>query len=83
MELLRNIQNDPHITHPSWKKGTKHAEIFKYSWFFDKYNKESSETLYYWVGPLLNKVNINKVQIIERQKNERQIIKRQIINIYS
>jgi len=79
MELLRNIQNDPHITHPSWKKGTKHAEIFKYSWFFDKYNKESSETLYYWVGPLLNKVNINKVQIIERQKTR----ELQIINIYS
>jgi hypothetical protein len=71
MELLRNTHNEPSITHPSWKKGTKHAEIFKYSWFFDKYNKESDETLYYWVGHLLNRVQINKVQINRVQIYER------------
>lgn len=71
MELLLNTHNEPSITHPSWKKGTKHAEIFKYSWFFDKYNKESDETLYYWVGPLLNKVQINKVNINRVQIYER------------
>ena len=59
MELLLNTQNNLYITHPSWKMGTKHAEIFKYSWFFEKYNKEYTETLYYWVVPLLNKTYIN------------------------
>ena len=69
MELLLNTHNEPSITHPSWKKGTKHAEIFKYSWFFDKYNKESDETLYYWVGPFLNRVTINRVTIHKVQIN--------------
>lgn len=69
MELLLNTHNEPTITHPSWKKGTKHAEIFKYSWFFDKYNKEYDETLYYWVVPLLHKVDINEKQINERKIN--------------
>ena len=71
MELLLNTHNEPSITHPSWKKGTKHSEIFKYSWFFDKYNKESDETLYYWVGPFLNKVQINRVTINRVQIYER------------
>jgi hypothetical protein len=76
MELLLNIHNEPSITHPSWKKGTKHAEIFKYSWFFDKYNKESDKTLYYWVAPLLNRVQINKVTINKVHIYMREIPKR-------
>ena len=76
MELLLNTHNEPSITHPSWKKGTKHAEIFKYSWFFDKYNKESDKTLYYWVGPFLNKVTINRVQINRVTINRVQIYER-------